>query len=230
MNAADWAGAQVQKWEREEAERKKVKDFSIKHCICLSRGIGAGALEVADFLSKMTRYRVIDKEIIEHMAEDSSLTEKIFRFFDERFPGKLNELLVALSIEKKFLKNDYVKHLAKTVTALSHTEPTIFVGRGTHLILPRHMILSVQLVCSRKHRIEKLAKLLGVDKGEAERQIKRLDEEHHEFFKAVYMREKISSDEFDLVINMDHIPSGQKVAHIIACAFEQKFQLNFKIQ
>ncbi|WP_320042833.1 cytidylate kinase-like family protein [uncultured Desulfobacter sp.] len=228
MNAADWAGTQVRQWERAQAERKKGKDFSQKPCICLSRGIGAGALEVAEFLSKRTGYPVIDKEIIEHMAKDSSLTEKIIKFFDERLPGKMNELLVALSIEKKFLANDYVKQLAKTVTALSHTDPTIFVGRGTHLILPRHSILSVQLVCNKKRRIEKLAIMLDIDKSEAEKRLNIIDEEHHEFFKAVYLREKISSDEFDLIINMDHIKSEHQVAQIIACAFEQKFQVHLK--
>jgi len=227
MSAADWAGTQVRKWEREQAERKMSKDFLQKHCICLSRGIGAGALEVADFLSEMTGYRVIDREIIEHMAKDSSLTEKIIEFFDERFPGKMSEILVSLSIEKKFFKNDYVKQLAKTVAALSHTEPTIFVGRGTHLILPRHTIMSVQLISSRKYRILRLADMLGVDNKEAEKRLATLDEEHHEFFNAVYLREKVSSDEFDLVINMDHIESGHNVARIIACAFEQKFHIKF---
>ena len=51
---------------------------------------------------------------------------------------------------------------------------------------------------------------------------------YYEFFKEVYLREKISSDEFDLIINMDHIKSGHQVAQIVACAFEQKFQVNFK--
>jgi len=228
MNASDWAGTQVRQWERAQAERKKVKEFSLKHCICLSRGIGAGALEVAGFLSEITGYRVIDKEIIEHMAKDSSLTEKIIEFFDERFPGKVRELLVSLSVEKKFFKNDYVKQLAKTVAALSHTEPTIFVGRGSHLILPRHSILSVQLVCSKNRRIEKLANMLGIDKSEAEKRLNIIDAGHHEFFKEVFLREKISSDEFDLIINMDHIKSEHQVAQIIACAFEQKFKVNFK--
>jgi len=228
MNAADWAGSQVQKWQREEAERKNLKDFSQKNCICLSRGKGVGALEVAKFLSERTGYRVIDREIMEHMAKDSTLTEKILEFYDERVPGKMKELLVALSIEKKGFENEYIQQLAKTVTALSHTEPTIFVGRGTHLILPRHTILSVQLICGRKRRIERLSNMLGVDKGEAEKRLTTMDDEHHEFFKAVYLREKVSSDEFDLVINMDFMKQGDQVAQIIACAFEQKFQVNFK--
>jgi cytidylate kinase len=227
MNASDWAGTQIRQWERAEAERKISKDFLQKHCICLSRGMGTGALDVAEVLSEITGYRVIDKEIIEHMAKDSSLTEKIIAFFDERFPGKMRELLVSLSVEKKFFKNEYVKQLAKTVAALSHTEPTIFVGRGTHLILPRHMILSVQLICSRKHRIERLAKMLDVGESEAEKRLDTIDKEHHEFFKEVFLREKLSSDEFDLIINMDCITSEHQVARIIGCAFEQKFQIKF---
>ena len=227
MSASDWAGTQVRKWEREQAERKKLKDFSLKHSICLSRGIGVGALEVADFLSKRTGYRVIDKEIMEHMAKDSSLTEKIIEFFDERFPGKMNELLVALSIEKEFIKNEYVKQLAKTVTALAHADPTIFVGRGTHLILPRDTILSVQLICSKKRRIQRLSDMLSINESEAEKRLKTIDEEHHEFFKSVYLKEKVSPDEFDMIINMDYFESEYQVALTIACAFEQKFQINF---
>jgi cytidylate kinase len=225
MSASDWAGTQVGKWERAQKERKTSHEFKQKHCICLSRPIGSGALEVADFLSKKTGYRVIDKEIIEHMAEDSSLTEKIIKFFDERFPGKMSELLVSLSIEKKFFKNDYIKQLAKTVAALSHTEPTIFVGRGTHLILPRHTILSVQLTSSKKHRIDRLSKILGVDLDEAEKRLNTIDEEHHEFFKEIYLKENIAPDEFDLTINMDTLALEHQVARIIACAFEQKFQI-----
>ena len=171
---------------------------------------------------------MIDREIMEYMAKDSTLTEKIIEFYDERVPGKMRELLVALSIKKKCFENEYIRQLAKTVTALAHTEPTIFVGRGTHLILPRHTILSVELICRRKRRIERLSNMLGVDKGEAEKRLKTMDDEHHEFFKAVYLREKVSSDEFDLVINMDCIHSGRQVAQIIACAFEQKFQIKFK--
>ena len=228
MSASDWAGTQIRQWERAQTELKTANHFSQKQCICLSRGIGAGALEVADFLSEITGYRVIDKEIIEYMAKDSSLTENIIAFFDERFPGKMNELLVSLSIEKKFFKNDYVKQLAKTVTALSHTEPTIFVGRGTHLILPRHTILSVQLVCSKKRRIEKFAHTLGIGNSEAEGKLNIIDHDHHEFFKNVFLREKTSPDEFDIVIHMDHITQEHQIAQIIACAFEQKFGIKLQ--
>lgn len=228
MNAADWAGSQIRKWEGSEAQREKPKDFSIKPCICLSRRIGTGALGVANFLSKTTGYRVIGKEILEHMAKDSSLTEKILKSYDEWFPGKMNGLLSKLFMEKDSIKDKYTKQLTKTVTTLAHTDPTIFVGRGTHLILPRHMVLSVRLICSMENRIKRLVKILKISRSVAEKRLKAIDQKHIDFFKSVYHKKVVLSDEFDLVINMDQIKTEHQVALIIAFAFEQKFQLNFQ--
>jgi hypothetical protein len=67
MSASDWTGSQIQKWQREEAERKNLEDFSQKNCICLSRGAGVGALEAAESLSERTGYRVIDREIMDYI-------------------------------------------------------------------------------------------------------------------------------------------------------------------
>jgi hypothetical protein len=70
--------------------------------------------------------------------------------------------------------------------------------------------------------------MLSISKTEAATRLKTIDKEHREFFKEVYLRQKISPYEFDLFINMDHIPSGPQVARIIASAFEQKFQRKLK--
>lgn len=70
--------------------------------------------------------------------------------------------------------------------------------------------------------------MLGVDEYQAEKKLVTIDEEHHKFFKAVYLRDKVSLDEFDMIINMDYIRSEDQVARIIAAAFEQKFQIKFK--
>lgn len=70
--------------------------------------------------------------------------------------------------------------------------------------------------------------MLVVCRNEAETKLKAFDGEYHEFFKSVYLRKEVSPDEFDLTINMDYITSENQVARIIACAFGQKFGLNFK--
>ncbi len=219
-----WVDNYFKKWAQKEA-RKKQDTAKPKHyrSICFSRQIGVGALEIADLLAQTIHYRVVDREIMEHMAEDANLAVKLIELFDERYPGRISEWLAMITREKTFIKSDYARQLAKTVTALASSEPTIFVGRGTHFILPRDLVLSVRIICSRKYRIDRLADLLGIDEPEAEKHLDRCDREQEQFFKTVFQKEETSFDGFDLVINRDYFKDAVHVAKIVACAFEQKF-------
>lgn len=223
-SAASWTDAHIKKWSTRQADqREKMKKPLQINSICFSRQIGVGALEIADILSDIIHYRVVDREIIEHMAKDTNLTQKVIEFYDERYPGKMSELFSMLISEKTFIKSDYARQLVKTVNALANEEPTIFVGRGTHLILPRETVLSVRFICSTQFRVNRLADMLSISKAEAERKLEVIDMEQHEFFKTVYRKKETSPEEYDLVINRDHIKGAFQAAKIVACAFEQKF-------
>lgn len=224
--SADWTNGYIKKWNKDEADKKKdMKKPSAIYSICLSRQIGVGALEIADTLSEIIDYRVVDREILEHMSQDTHLTEKLIEFYDERYPGKMSELFSMLISEKTFIKSDYARQLVKTITALANTEPTIFVGRGTHLILPRNTALSVRLICSREYRVDRIANMMDISKSEAQRQLDAIDIEQGEFFKAVFGNKGTTPDEFDLVINRDYIKGSLQAAQIVTTAFEQKFGL-----
>ena len=220
----EWVDAYFKKWAQDEARRQKdLENSRVFPSICFSRKIGVGALEIADLLSQILSFRVVDRELIERMARDASLSMKLIELFDQRYPGRLKELFAMLSREKIFIKDDYTTQLAKTVTTLASTEPTIFVGRGTHFILPRNLTLSVRITCSREYRINRVAAILNIETPEAQQHLDRCDREQKEFFKTVYQQEENDRDGFDLVINRDHIPGAIQAARIVACAFEQKF-------
>jgi len=221
MSAAEWANAYMKKWESDARSRKE--DIPVINNICFSRQIGVGALEIADILSDIINFRVIDREILEHMAKDANLTQKAIESYDERYQGKMSEFLSYLINEKTFLKSDYARQLAKTVSTLGKDSPTIFVGRGTHFILPRKNILAVRFVCSWDFRVDRLAKIMDVSKAEAEVQLNIIDAEQRKFFKSVFQTEDQSPDAFDLVINREHLRDASQAAEIVACAFKQKF-------
>ncbi|MEA2060307.1 MAG: cytidylate kinase-like family protein [Thermodesulfobacteriota bacterium] len=191
--------------------------------ICFSRQIGVGALEIADILSDIINFKVIDREVLEHMAKDAHLTQKAIEFYDERYQGKMSEFLSILLSEKTFLKSDYARQLTKTVSTLGRSASTIFVGRGTHLILPRKNILAVRFVGSWEFRVERLAKIMDVSKTEADVQLNIIDSEQLKFFKTVFQTDDQSPDAFDLVINREHLRDASQAAEIVACAFKQKF-------
>ena len=211
-------------WEKRQLEMKKEKPKpKMPPTICFSRKIGVGALEVADILAKKINYRIFDREILEHMAGDAKVSEKTVALFDELYPGKLSEFGALLFAEKSFIKSDYARHLFKTVLSLAYLEPSIFVGRGTHLILPRESVLSVRFIGGREHRIKRLAKILKIKEQEADRKLDSIDKEQKDFFKKVHGQKEASPYEFDMVINFDYISKPQWAADIIAEALRAKF-------
>jgi len=196
----------------------------ISPAICFSRKIGVGALEIADILAEKIGYRVADREVIEHIANNADLNKKNVDYFDEHYPGKINELSALLFREKSFIMSDYVRHLISAVFSMAGAEPTIFVGRGTHLILPQNSQLAVRFISSKAYRVRRLAEILNVEEKVAEKKIDEVDKGQRDFFKKVFGKKDASSYEFDMVINCDFITQPEWAAEIVFQAFKEKFK------
>jgi cytidylate kinase len=209
-----------QKWIEQKKKEKRPEIFPT---ICLSRKIGVGALEIADILAKKINYNVVDRELLMHIAEQAKLSHKTVAYFDERHPGLLNEFAKLLFGEKSFIKSDYSRHLANVVISLAGLEPTIFVGRGTHLIIPRNRVLAVRCICSDHHRIKRLSRILNIKEEHATSKLPQIDKEQSDFFKKVFGKKDAVAYEFDMVINCDYISRPSDAAEIIELAFKKKF-------
>ena len=220
--AAELADRFFKRWER---EKKETREGSPKKfpCICFSRKPGVGALEIAVELAKRIGYRVIDREVLEHIAQKAGLGEKTASLFDEKYPGKMTEFLSFLFGENSFTKSDYTRHLFGAVVSFAELEPTIFVGRGTHLILPRDDVLAVRFISGRDTRRERIARLLDIDPKETENELKRLDSEQREFFSRVYGKKDASPYEFDITINRDFLRDAQCAAAVVEESFKCKY-------
>ena len=191
--------------------------------ICFARKIGVGALEIADILAEKINYRVADRLIIEEMADNSAVTSNTVDFFDERYPGSLAELAAFLFGQNSFTMSDYLRGLTSVINALAMSEPTIFVGRGARLLLPRDRILSVHVICSRPYRVRRIARMMDISEEAADKKLQDLDKEQADFNKKLTGKKKPDPEEFDLLINCDHISNPEWAADIVAAAFRCKF-------
>ena len=205
-----------------------VKKKKLAPSICFSRKMGVGAVEIADLLAKKTGYPTFERAIIEHMVDNSDLHKKTITYFDEHYPGKLKELAAFLFAEKSYIMSDYVKHLFRTVLSIADIGSTLFVGRGTHLILPRNRVLAVRLICSREYRCQRLAANLKVKTEDVDDKLDEIDKEQRIFFKKVFHKQDALPYEFDLCINRDYIENPQSIADIIYTAFREKFASDLK--
>ncbi len=225
-SAPKLADRYIREWEetrREIGRRAEKPELSLPPTICFSRKIGIGALEIADMVAEKIGYRVVDREILEYIASEGKLSEKTVSLFDERYPGEIGELLSLAFREKAFIKSDYTRHLFSTILSIAGLGPTIFVGRGVHMLLPRERVLAVRFIASKEHRVKRLAEIMEMDEKEVETKIDEMDREQRDFFKKVYGKKDASPYEFDLVINCDFIRDPKWAAEIVAQAFKEKF-------
>lgn len=219
------AAQYVQEWEarRQRLSQQKPGSTEIPPCICFSRKIGVGALEVADRLARKLHMRVADREILEHMSGEARLDKETVKFYDELYPGKTVELSALLFGKKSFQMDDYLRNLVNSVYAMAGMGATIFVGRGAHLILPRDRVLAVRLICSDGFRTERLASLLKIGGDEARKTLSKIDKEQAAFFRKAFGKKDAPASEFDLVVNFDHLNDPRLAADLVGRAFRSKF-------
>jgi hypothetical protein len=222
--AAEIADRYIREWDQARLGRQKTAlEEKMPFTICFSRKIGVGALEIAQLLGEKIGFRVIDRQIVEHIATHAQLREKTVELFDESYPGRMREFLSLAFGEKAFIESDYTRHLFATVFSLGGLGSSIIVGRGVHLLLPRETVMAVRIICSKAYRVERVARLLNVEIEKARKQLDQIDKEQRDFFKRNYNKKDASPYEFDMVINCDYLSKPASVAQIIATAFEEKF-------
>lgn len=220
----------VRNWEKKVLTQKKkevadASPASIPPCIAFSRKIGVGALQIADMVGKKLGYKVADRELIEQIAGQANISEKATAFFDERFPGYGSRTIKYLFGEKAFIDSDYARHLINVVNAIAGLEPTVFVGRGSHLILPRERVLAVRCICNDEYRIRRISRIMEISESDAKKQLPTIDSEQAAFFKKVFNKKAALPYEFDLVLNLDHIAKPESAADIVVLAFRKKFEM-----
>jgi cytidylate kinase len=227
-SASEMANRYIREWDEKHRGTKAKETAAVAYppTICISRKLGSGAVEIADLVAEKIGYRVVDQQILQHIATNASLSEKTVAIFDERYPGKISELVTLAFGEKAFIKSDYAKHLFSSVYAIAALGPTIFVGRGVHLLLSREKVLAVRIISSDQFRIQRLVSLMNISKEEAAKQISELDRQQAAFFKQVFNKKDASPYEFDMVINCDCIKEPRSAAEIILSAFRTKFGLS----
>ena len=191
--------------------------------ICISRKIGVGSLELAEVLGKKLSYRVIDREIVDYISREAQLAVKSIETFDESYPGRLKEILCGFFGDKPFQLTDYSEYLFSAFFFLAATHPTIFVGRGAHLVLPREKVFAIRCISSKSFRVKRLATIQSISEMEAERIVEKADREQKEFYQKVYRKSDAPAEEFDIIINFDHQKNTKAIADILASMFALKF-------
>jgi cytidylate kinase len=187
--------------------------------ITISRRMGSGARIVAGRLSQELGWALWDKDILDAMAEDASVSRKIVEEFDEHTKSEIELFARAALGEHDVGGFIYVRHLAHAVAAIAKLGNAIILGRGANFLLPR--ALNIRIDASDDHRIANMMNYENLTREQAEAKIRQSDRDREHFLIQAFGKERVASAHYDLTIWMDEFTNDGAV-DIIKAAIKAK--------
>ena len=162
--------------------------------ITIARELAALGEEVARELSRITNYKLIDKEYLEKRLADYGLGEDKRQKYDEKKPG----FWASLSQER----DDYLHFLKAALYEETTSGDCIVVGRGGASVFKTvPSLVAVKLVSPLALRVERVMKSYGCDERHALQIVEESDHNRIGFHKYFFSMDWTDSRSYDIVFN-----------------------------
>ena len=217
-----WSGGLSSVNDLESESSPELLEQSIKPFITISRETGAGAPTIIQQLNQTLRIGVVDRQILEYLAERYKLPRDMLERVDEKVCNWLVEA-VGIWLSKRLIsQTDYIALLARFVFMAARDASAIFVGRGIQFILPPEKGLAVRIIAPFEQRVARIMEEQQLKSREAGRYATARDNEQRNFVRHHYHQDIADSHLYDLVINTQDI-ALEDAANVINRLWSQRF-------
>ncbi|MEN6356771.1 MAG: cytidylate kinase-like family protein [Armatimonadota bacterium] len=202
---------------RSELARRRMQESGAQchhPVITISRGMGSGARIIAGKLAHDLGWSLWDKELLDAMAQDASVSRRVVEEFDEHTMSEIELLTRAALGDGEAGGFIYVKHLAHAVLAIAKLGNAVILGRGANFLLPK--ALNIRIDASYDRRIANMMTYEDLTREQAEAKIRQSDKDREHFLIKAFGREKVESVHYDLTIFMDEFTNDDAVEIIKA--------------
>lgn len=174
--------------------------------LAISRECGVDARDLVKQISAACGWKLMDRELLDHLSEHDHLSRLALDFVDERTVSWFHEMFGKWLDVQLIGQAEYVSRLGRLVLLAAQHESLIFVGRGVQFMLPRECGFAIRIIAPLKQRIERVCRLQRCTAGDAEAFIKKTDEGRENFIKRYFHHNVADARLYDLVINLQQIP------------------------
>lgn len=169
--------------------------------LTVSREAGSRGAEVAQRVGDRLGWSVLDRDLVDRLAEDLELEPGVLELLDERRANWLSETLLNLFNSRLVAQHGYIELLGKVLAIAASSGPVVIVGRGAHLILPPDRGFRVRVVAPRDDRVRWIAARDGIDSRSAERRLDEIDAGRHGFVARNFRHNPAEPSLYDLTLN-----------------------------
>ena len=189
--------------------------------LTISRGLGAGGIPAAERVAERLGWEVFDREIVEYMAGEAHVRERVIQSFDEKLKDQIEHWVLSLIDQEAFGHDYYLRFLGQVLMAIAQHGNAVILGRGANFVLPSERGLRVKMVAPLEQRMQRVAPRENIDLDAARKRIIETDSQRSAFIRYHFHQDTLDPLAYDLVINTAEL-SDEAVAGVILEALEGK--------
>lgn len=197
-----------------------------KYIITLSREFGCNAREICRNVAGRLAIRLYDRDLVSMTAERAGLTNEVFHDSDAIIDKNGKNLFHTFGYGSTtpFCSEQAVKIQAEVIRELAdRRESAIFFGRCSDYVLRAYPNrLNVFLYAPKEYRIAHMSQAYGISEKSAAKLIKRIDRQHHNYYKYVTGVNRGDRHSRHLMIDVSEFGNDGTV-DLICYAVSQKF-------
>jgi cytidylate kinase len=188
--------------------------------IAISREAGTGGAQIARSVAQSLGWDLLDKELLDFMAESYGVPRSMLEFVDETRANWLQDVLSSWIDSRVVSHEKFVMYLERMIYLAAMHGRVVFVGRGAQCILPSKSGLSVRLVAPLDFRLSRRMERRGIDRKLAKQQVEQADADQLQFYERFFHRNAREPHGYDLCINVASF-SQQTVSDLIVDAYRK---------
>jgi len=184
--------------------------------VTLSREAEAGGEDIARLVADAAGLRIADKAILERIASQEGAPVSHLLRFDEAMPGAIEALIAEWQTSMSHAT--YLRRLVGVLLLLEREDNVLIVGRGGAFVLTDLGTFHVRIIAPMPCRVAKVLQREGVLAGEAERALRRLDDERARFIEQSFGADIALPTHYDLTVNTAELEVETAAELIVAAA------------
>jgi len=173
--------------------------------LTISREAGAGGGEIAALAGNRLGWAVLDKNLLDRIAERFSCCRQMLDLVDET-PGSWVFDVLGTWMDRKIVPHEtFVAQLTRILLATAKRQDAVIVGRGAQFILPREKVFAVRIVASEAARVRRLMELRALKEAEARSVLQEIDRGRRDFVQRFFHHDVADPHLYDLVLNSQRL-------------------------
>jgi cytidylate kinase len=176
--------------------------------ITVSRQLGSQGVEIAQGVASRFNYQCVDKEKIGIALADSGLPQIEIERLDEKKPSFWDSWAID--------RNKFFHQIQMTIYGFAQKNNVVIVGRGGQVLLKDLPgVLHVRVIAPFEVRIRRIMEQQGVNEKQANRLLRRSDEDSAGFIQSFFKVDWEDPNLYDLVINTQKVSIDTAVMMIL---------------